>query len=85
MKTIAIRREVKELLGEFAEESESMNDAVSRLLENGVELDMSDNYDKTNIWISDESYEQMKRLRLNTNESNNSVLSRLLYAEMVKK
>ena len=80
MKTIAVQKEIREMLENYAEETESMDETINRLIDehNKSFIKYNDSF-KTNINVSEETFNRLKDCKMYSTERNVSIISRLLY------
>ena len=78
MKTISISKKSRSAIKEFAEEKESVNDTVTRLLENAELSSYSTESRRTTIQISEENLEKLKSLKTYPTEPLGDVIFRLI-------
>ena len=81
-KTIGINKGLKLLLNQMAEDGETMDATVSRLLDeceetNVLEIDTS----KANIHISEDTFQRLNDAKLFSTEAYNSVIFRLIQSQ----
>lgn len=79
MKTIGINKGLKKMIEEASEDGESVDMCISRLLDevksnNTVELDST----RTNIGVSEETFQRLNENKIFSTESHISVIYRLL-------
>lgn len=81
MKTVKIKKDVREDLSYFADDSESVDMAINRLLDL-VEEDMDKDFEfgvgTTNINIEETTMKRIKSFQLNPKESYGRILARAL-------
>lgn len=85
MKTIGISKNIRDLIRSNADEGETINDTIARLLDNAENLqpyDANKKSNRTNISISEENFNRLQDLK-SDKESYNSVIQRLILSENV--
>lgn len=79
MKTISVNKGIKELLHNECKENESMDQILVKLMENkepGEPIQIDNK--KSNIGISEETFDKLNSLKLYSTETYNSVIYRLI-------
>lgn len=88
MKTVKIKKDVRKDLDYFAEESESVDKAINRLLDL-VEGDMDKDFEfgvgTTNINLDESTMRRIKSFQLNPRESYGRIIARALRVAKSKK
>ena len=81
-KTIGVTKGLKVMLTEISEEGESINDVLSRLLD---EMDKVDTVEvdstKINIGLSEDTFQRLNDAKLFSTEAYNSVIFRLIQSQ----
>jgi len=85
MKTIGITKDIRNLIEANAEDGETINETLERLLNDVDELVPYEpkKPNRTNITITDENFNRLESLKSNK-ESYNSVIERLIISEKGK-
>jgi len=81
MKTIGISKKTRDDLRHLREDRESVNDTISRLLENAVAEEYSDEPRRTNIHLTEENLNRIKELKSYPTESYDSIIARLIQSQ----
>lgn len=79
MKTISINKGIKELLHNECNEGETMDQILTRLMENkepGEPIQIDNK--KANLGVSEETFDKLNSLKLYSTETYNSVIFRLI-------
>lgn len=82
MKTIGITKETRQMIREFSDDGESVNDTVTRLLKDAEVRDNSELSKRTNIKITEDNLEKLKGLKSYPSEPVSNVVQRLLYEKL---
>ena len=79
MKTVGINKGLKTLIEEVAREGETVDQTLSRLMDDADDSQMMElNGTRTNIALSEGTFNRLKKYRLFSTESNISVIFRLI-------
>ena len=84
MKTIGINKALRDMIDDFSKDGETINMSINRLLDTSLvrdlDIDGLHSHVKTNIGLSEDTFNKLKSCRLYDGESSSSVILRLLYA-----
>jgi len=80
MKTIGINKGIRKMINDVAEDGETVDATLTRLLES---VELSDELDstKTNIVISEETFQKLTDARMYPTEPHISVIFRLIQSQ----
>ena len=79
MKTVGINKGIKKMIEDMAEDGETVDQTLSRLMESSDKTDMVElDGQRTNIKLKDKTFDKLKEHRLFSTESNISVIFRLI-------
>ena len=79
MKTVGINKGLKNMIEEVAKDGESVDQTLSRLMDDAIETSFRDlDGTRTNIALSEGTFNRLKKYRLFSTESNISVIFRLI-------
>lgn len=79
MKTVGINKGLKNMIEEVAKDGESVDQTLSRLMDNAMKTSFKDlDGTRTNIALSEETFNRLKQYRVFSTESNISVIFRLI-------
>ena len=78
MKTITVSKDTREKIRELAEEKESVNDVISRLLKDAKGQGIDKSSRRTTIHISEDNLNKLKEMKSYPNEPVSKVVARLI-------
>lgn len=79
MKTVGINKGIKKMIEDVAEDGESVDQTLTRLMANQHKTYVKRlDSQRTNIRLSDETFSELKKYKIFSTESNISVIFRLI-------